>query len=72
MRGKHSDNIVEFVPVQILAQTPETMWVGGLTPGLKVITLGQEYVTAGQEVIAVEQTAQTQTGALPSDLEKNS
>ncbi len=72
VRVINSDNIVEFVPVQILAQTPETMWVGGLTPGLKVITLGQEYVTAGQEVIAVEQTAQTQTGALPSDLEKNS
>lgn len=64
----NSDNIVEFVPVQILAQTPKTMWVGGLTPGLKIITLGQEYVSAGQEVIAVEETAQAQ----PGDLEKNS
>lgn len=68
VRVINAQNIVDFMPVQILAQTPETMWVAGLTPGMKVITLGQEYVSAGQEVIAVEQTAQAQ----PSDLEKNS
>lgn len=58
VRAIDDKNIVKFVPVQILAQTPDTMWVRGLNPGQRVITLGQEYVSAGQEVIAVEETAQ--------------
>lgn len=52
-----NDDIVEFIPVQILAQSYDAMWVSGLKPGHKIITLGQEYVAAGQKVIAVQETA---------------
>jgi multidrug efflux system membrane fusion protein len=51
-------DVVVFMPVRILAQTAETMWVNGLKEGERIITLGQEYVTVGQKVIAVDETAQ--------------
>lgn len=54
-------NIVKFVKLKILAQTPNTMWVSGLTDGQRVITVGQEYVAAGQKVIAIDETAKIQT-----------
>lgn len=54
-------DVVKFVQLKILAQTPDTMWVSGLTDGQRVITVGQEYVAAGQKVIAVEETAKIQT-----------
>lgn len=53
------EDVVAFAPVRILAQTFDAMWVDGLSPGDKIITLGQEYVAAGQKVIAVQQTALT-------------
>lgn len=54
-------DVVKFVQLKILAQTPDTMWVSGLTDGQRVITVGQEYVAAGQKVIAVEETAKIQS-----------
>lgn len=53
-------DVVKFVQLKILAQTPDTMWVSGLTDGQRVITVGHEYVAAGQKVIAVEETAKIQ------------
>ena len=53
VRVVEEDNVVGFHPVKIVAHTPETMWVTGLTPGARVITLGQDYVIAGQTVIPV-------------------
>ncbi|MEO4044489.1 efflux RND transporter periplasmic adaptor subunit [Hoeflea sp. CAU 1731] len=50
VRTVDSDNVVAFNPVKIVAHTPETMWVTGLAPGARVITLGQDYVIAGQTV----------------------
>lgn len=55
-----TNDVVRFVELEILAQTPETMWVSGLTDGHRVITVGQEYVASGQKVIAVEETANMQ------------
>ena len=43
-------NRVRFVPVKIIADGPDGMWVAGLPPTVTIITVGQEYVTNGQVV----------------------
>jgi multidrug efflux system membrane fusion protein len=48
---------VQFVPVEIVADTPEGIWVSGLPAKATVITVGQDYVSAGQEVRATEEKA---------------
>ncbi|TNE32962.1 MAG: efflux RND transporter periplasmic adaptor subunit [Alphaproteobacteria bacterium] len=45
--------IAAFVPVQILEEGSQSIWVEGLHDGDSVITLGHEFVTDGQEVVAV-------------------
>ncbi len=47
------NGIVHFVPVEIVSDNPEGMWVTGLPNRLTVITVGQEFVTNGERVIAV-------------------
>jgi multidrug efflux system membrane fusion protein len=42
--------IVGFVPVQILAEGRDGVWVTGPDPAMRVITLGQDYVAAGERV----------------------
>ena len=44
---------VGFVPVRILAQTGDGLWVEGLEPGARVIALGQNFVSTGERVVAV-------------------
>ena len=43
-------NRVRFVPVKIISDGPDGMWVAGLPPTVTIITVGQEYVTNGQVV----------------------
>lgn len=50
LRAVGSDNVVAFLPVKIIAQEADGVWVHGLEPGTKVITLGQNYVAAGEKV----------------------
>ena len=50
VRSVGTDNSVKFNPVTIIAIDEKQAWVKGLTPGLKVITLGQNYVAAGEQV----------------------
>ncbi len=52
VRSVTADNIVTFNPVTIIAQDEKRSWVDGLSPGLKVITDGQDYVTVGEKVEA--------------------
>lgn len=47
--------IVRFIKGELVADTPEGFWVGGLPNTARVITVGQEYVKVGQKVTAVEQ-----------------
>ncbi|SRR5579885_1608813 len=47
------NGVVHFVPVEIVSDNPEGMWVTGLPNRLTVITVGQEFVTDGERVIAV-------------------
>ena len=44
------DNRVRFKPVDLLADKPEGVWIGGLPETVTFITLGQNFVAAGQEV----------------------
>ena len=46
-------NRVRFRPVEIIEDTPEGVWLGGLPPVVRVITVGQDFVVAGQEVVPV-------------------
>jgi hypothetical protein len=58
-----SENKVRFVPLKIIAQEDDSVWVEGLTAGMRIITLGQNFVAAGQTVEAV-------TAAQMKELEK--
>jgi membrane fusion protein, multidrug efflux system len=42
--------IVHFMPIQIVSDDPDGMWVLGLPETVAVITVGQEYVSDGQKV----------------------
>jgi multidrug efflux system membrane fusion protein len=44
------DSRVGFAPVSILEETPEGVWVSGLSGSVRVITVGQSYVADGQKV----------------------
>lgn len=48
---------VVFLPVQLLGDTTEGIWVGGLPHTITVITVGQEFVKPGQEVQAVDEAS---------------
>ena len=48
------ENRVRFRPVDIIEDTPDGIWLGGLPRELLVITVGQEFVVAGQEVSPVD------------------
>jgi multidrug efflux system membrane fusion protein len=44
------DGIVRFVPVRMLRDTANGVWLSGLPEVADVITVGQEFVTDGVEV----------------------
>ena len=50
VRSVSTQNKVQFNPVRIIAMDEKQAWVDGLNPGLRVITLGQNFVAAGEEV----------------------
>jgi multidrug efflux system membrane fusion protein len=50
VRVVNDDDSVSFRQLKIIAHTPETMWVTGLMPNTKIITVGQDYVIPGQAV----------------------
>ncbi len=44
------ENRVRFWPVDIIEDTPDGIWLAGLPPEIRIITVGQEFVAAGQAV----------------------
>ena len=48
------ENRVRFRPVDIIEDTPDGIWLGGLPREILVIIVGQEFVVAGQEVRPVD------------------
>lgn len=45
-----SDNKVSFQPVDIIADEPDGVWLGGLPDKIRLITVGQEFVVDGEQV----------------------
>jgi multidrug efflux system membrane fusion protein len=43
---------VVFAPVELLDDTPQGLWLGGVPDGARVIVAGQEFVKAGEHVDA--------------------
>lgn len=58
VRTIDDDAMVGFVPVTILSDGKDGVWVAGLPPTATIITVGQDFVTAGQKVDAVVETAE--------------
>jgi len=52
-----ANGIVHFLPVHIISDGPDGMWVAGLPDHINVITVGQEFVTNGERVKAVLEKA---------------
>ncbi|WP_414834091.1 efflux RND transporter periplasmic adaptor subunit [Afifella sp. YEN Y35] len=53
VRTVDADNVVHFLPVEIIAPADEGVWVSGLPDEVDIITVGQEYVVGGQKVEAM-------------------
>lgn len=49
-------SLVKFIEVELIAQTKTGFWVLGLEPGMRVISLGQEYVIEDQKVDPIADT----------------
>ena len=52
-------DVARFVPVEILADSEEGVWVSGLEHGDRLITVGHEFVKDGQKVRPVAESAET-------------
>jgi len=52
VRVVDAENFAQFVAVEVLRDTVEGIWLGGLPDEATVITIGQEYVTDGVKVAA--------------------
>ena len=44
------DSTAQFIPVSVVSDGPDGMWVAGLPQRVNVITVGQEFVSNGQHV----------------------
>ncbi|MCZ4354060.1 efflux RND transporter periplasmic adaptor subunit [Roseovarius aestuarii] len=51
VRVVSKDNTADFVPVQLMRDTPTGIWVSGLPDTADVIIIGQEYVISGVPVL---------------------
>jgi len=58
IRAVDADNIARFMPVTILRDTVDGMWVSGLPGQVNVIVVGQEYVIDGVPVVPTFQEAE--------------
>jgi multidrug efflux system membrane fusion protein len=54
VRAVDSANKVNFVPVQVVEDLQNTMWLSGITDGTRVIVRGQDFVREGQTVAVVD------------------
>ncbi len=58
------DNVIEFMPVTILGDTRQGVWVAGLPETVTLVTVGQEYVIDGQRIDPVPDDATPQTESI--------
>jgi multidrug efflux system membrane fusion protein len=45
--------VVRFLPIKIVSDGPDGMWIAGVPEHVDIITVGQEFVTEGEKVKAV-------------------
>ncbi|MAY61328.1 MAG: efflux transporter periplasmic adaptor subunit [Rhizobiales bacterium] len=68
VRVVSADNKVEFVPIDLIDDTPEGLVLGGIPEGSRIVVLGQDLVTEGEVVNAVDakasQGGELKTGAV--------
>ncbi len=50
VRTVGAGNIVDFMPIRVLRDTAEGVWIGGLPETVDIILVGQEFVTRGVTV----------------------
>ncbi|WP_417524204.1 efflux RND transporter periplasmic adaptor subunit [Marinovum sp.] len=62
IRSVTPENTAQFLPVSLLRDTREGVWLGGLPDKVEVITLGQEYVETGVKVIPTYEEAASEIG----------
>lgn len=55
VRTVNDEDIVEFHTVELIREASDGVWVTGLPPHVRLITVGHEMVLAGEKVIPVEQ-----------------
>jgi multidrug efflux system membrane fusion protein len=53
VRVVNGDTKVDFVPISVVEDDHNTMWVSGIPDGARVIVQGQDFVREGQKVVAV-------------------
>jgi multidrug efflux system membrane fusion protein len=53
VRAVTDNNIVEFLPIKIIEDTEDGVWVTGIPNLTQIIVRGQGFVENGQEVIKV-------------------
>lgn len=58
VRVVEDGDTVAFMPVEIVQDSPDGVWVEGLSEEVTLITVGQEYVQAGETVTPVFETAE--------------
>jgi membrane fusion protein, multidrug efflux system len=53
VRFVQADGRVAFAPVKVVEETPQGVWVSGLSGEVRVIVVGQSYIAEGQKVSVV-------------------
>jgi multidrug efflux system membrane fusion protein len=53
IKSVDEEGLVRFHPVEILKSERDGLWLGGLPPALRLITVGQAFVRPGDRVEAV-------------------
>lgn len=66
VRTVDADDIVHFMPVTLLDDTPDGAWIAGLPETVRVITVGQEFVIDGQKVETSDSAAAKPEGGAGS------
>ena len=59
----NDENVVVFNPVDIIADEPDGVWLGGLPDSIRLITVGQEFVIDGEKVVPVPGPARIVIGS---------
>lgn len=57
IKSVNTDDIVEFHPADIVRATTSGLWIAGLPPTVRIITVGQGFVKVGDRVRPVDESA---------------